>query len=188
MHHKIDWKGPIPVLKDIPLEIERKFLIKMPDLSSLQAASNAVWQIEQMYLQCFEKGEVRRIRRVTCAGKVQYFYTEKRHVSELSCEEREQKITAPEYEALQVQRCPGSQVIRKTRYRIAWDAHILEIDVYPFWQDRAILEVELGREDELFTLPAELQVYREVTGDIRYKNATLAFQIVTEPLDQLTKS
>lgn len=86
-------------MKDIPLEIERKFLIKMPDLSSLQAASHAVWQIEQMYLQCFEKGEVRRIRRVTCAGKVQYFYTEKRHVSELSCEEREQKITAPEYEA-----------------------------------------------------------------------------------------
>lgn len=175
-------------MKDIPLEIERKFLIKMPDLSFLQVASNAVWQIEQNYLQCFKKGEVRRIRRVTCAEKVQYFYTEKRHVSERSCEEREREITAQEYEALQVQRCSGSQVIRKTRYRIEWGTHILEIDVYPFWRDRAILEVELNREDELFTLPTELQVYREVTGDVRYKNAKLAFQIVTEPLQQLEKS
>ena len=151
-------------MKDIPLEIERKFLIKMPDLSSLQAASHAVWQIEQMYLQC-----LKREKYVGSAGshvreRCSIFIRKKRHVSELSCEEREQKITAPEYEALQVQRCPGSQVIRKTRYRIAWDAHILEIDVYPFWQDRAILEVELGREDELFTLPAELQVYGRLPG------------------------
>jgi len=48
------------------------------------------------------------------------------------------------------------------------------VDLYPFWQDQAVLEVELEQEDDLISIPPELTVLREVTGDAAYKNAVLA--------------
>ena len=48
------------------------------------------------------------------------------------------------------------------------------MDLYPFWQDQAVLEVELEQEDDLISIPPELTVLREVTGDAAYKNAVLA--------------
>ena len=61
---------------------------------------------------------------------------------------------------------------------------LLEVDLYPFWQDRAILEVELASEDETFALPDYLTVITEVTGDRRYKNVQLARSV---PYDELPK-
>ena len=60
--------------------------------------------------------------------------------------------------------------------------HTLEIDVFPFWADRAFCEVELSAEDERFTLPGWIEVVREVTDDPRYTNSALALSIPDEPL------
>ena len=51
----------------------------------------------------------------------------------------------------------------------------MEIDIYPFWDDRAVAEVEVGSEDEVVHLPDCIRVIREVTEDGRYKNASLAY-------------
>ena len=56
------------------------------------------------------------------------------------------------------------------------------MDVYPFWSDRAVLEVELESEDEAFDIPPFISVIKEVTGDKRYSNKALAKEIVTEEL------
>ena len=49
-----------------------------------------------------------------------------------------------------------------------------EIDIYPFWSDKAILEIELSDENAKIVFPKEIKVIKEVTDDDSFKNASLA--------------
>ena len=69
---------------------------------------------------------------------------------------------------------PSRRPIRKTRYCLTEGSRYYEIDVYPFWSDRAIVEVELADENETVTLPEKLKVIKEVTEDKNYRNSELA--------------
>ena len=64
--------------------------------------------------------------------------------------------------------------IRKTRYCLTYENQYFEIDVYPFWKDKAIVEIELSDEKAEILFPKELKVIKEVTEDASYKNAALA--------------
>ena len=48
------------------------------------------------------------------------------------------------------------------------------IDIYPMWQDKAILEVELSNELTPIDIPPEITVVKEVTNDLSYRNVNLA--------------
>ena len=69
---------------------------------------------------------------------------------------------------------PDCKPIRKTRYCLTYDNQYFEIDVYPFWDHQAIVEIELNNEDAEIRFPAELKVIKEVTEDDSFKNAALA--------------
>ena len=84
------------------------------------------------------------------------------------------QISREEYQDLLSQADPTKRVLEKTRYCLPYRGKLLEVDLYPFWQDQAVLEVELEHEDDLISIPEELTVLREVTGDMAYKNAVLA--------------
>ena len=47
-------------------------------------------------------------------------------------------------------------------------------NLFPFWSDRALCEIELSHEHAPVTLPPALKVIREVTDDAAYSNAALA--------------
>ena len=64
--------------------------------------------------------------------------------------------------------------IRKTRYCLIYENQYFEIDVYPFWQDKAIAEIELSDENAQVVFPEQIRVIKEVTEDEAYKNASLA--------------
>ena len=49
-----------------------------------------------------------------------------------------------------------------------------EIDIYPQKNRSCILETEIPSEECAVTLPGFLHVIREVTGDRRYTNASIA--------------
>ena len=89
-------------------------------------------------------------------------------------EEIEETITPAQYSALLAQADPARRPIEKTRYVLPHEGHVIEVDVYPFFADCAIAEVELCSQEEAFSLPACLRVIREVTNDPAYKNAALA--------------
>jgi CYTH domain-containing protein len=72
--------------------------------------------------------------------------------------------------------------IEKTRYCVPMGELTAEIDVFPFWSDRAFCEVELPHEDTPVTLPEWLDVVREVSADKRYTNLALAREIPMEEL------
>ena len=57
---------------------------------------------------------------------------------------------------------------------LAYEGKEFEIDVCPFWQDRAVMEIELADEAETVALPPEIEIIKEVTWDRRYTNAALA--------------
>ncbi len=163
--------------KNIPIEIEHKFLIARPEKDVLLAQPGVrVLEIEQVYLRS-RPGVTGRVRRMTEGGVVRYFRTEKRRISTMSAYEDEREITAEEYSHAVRTESLRRRVIRKTRYKIPYGGLICEIDVYPFWQDRAILEIEVESEQIVPKIPDFVTVLKDVTMDRRYKNASLAKEI-----------
>ncbi len=157
-----------------PYEIERKFLIEYPDVAWLEAQPNCHRvEIIQTYLTSPD-GEEIRVRQRGEGDQYMYFLTVKRKISELKREETERRITPEEYLSLLMQADTTRRQIRKSRFCMTYGQQYLEIDVYPFWSDKAILEVELPHEDTPVTLPEMFRVIREVTDDPAYKNAALA--------------
>ena len=163
-------------------EIERKYLIAMPDPDFLKSQPGcAIWEIEQIYLTALP-GETRRIRRVSEAGETLFYKTFKRRLTALTAEEQEGQISQADYEAYRNEADPDRRPILKTRFRIPYQNQILEIDLYPFWTDRAVLEIELDSEAQPTRIPTWLHVLKEVTADHRYKNVSLAQTVPNDPL------
>lgn len=164
-----------------PLEIERKFLIRMPDIATLTAQPGCrVLELVQTYLAA-PQGVTARVRQCREGARLTWWRTEKRRLSDKTAIENEAEIEETTYRAALATADPTRRPIEKRRYAIPYAGHILEIDVYPFWEDCAILEVELQSEDEAFALPPYLTLIREVTADRRYKNAQLAKHIPPDP-------
>ena len=79
-------------------------------------------------------------------------------------------------------RDPDLNVIKKTRWCIKEGELVLEIDVFPFWTDRAFLEIELENEEQEINIPSYVKIIKEVTKDKRYTNRALAKKIPNEDL------
>ena len=157
-----------------PLEIERKFLIEYPDVAWLESlpACRRV-EIIQTYLKTDGNEEI-RIRQRGSEGSYVYYETVKRAVTGLTRVETERRLTQEEYLSLLMQADTGKRQIRKTRYCLTYDSQYFEIDLFPFWQDKAIAEIELRDEATPIRFPKQLKLLREVTDDAAYKNAALA--------------
>ena len=157
-----------------PLEIERKFLIKYPDIRWLETqASCRKVDIIQTYLTANGDDEL-RIRQRGENGSYIYYKTLKRRISDTTRTEIEQRLSQEDYLRLLMEADPTKRPIRKTRYCLTYDNQYFEIDVYPFWSDKAIVEIELSDENAEIHLPKELKIIKEVTDDPSYQNAALA--------------
>lgn len=164
------------------IEIERKFLIEFPDIEILLNLNSCQTKnIEQTYLTSLN-GSSRRLRKMFTNGTETYIYTQKTRISEISCIEEEYEISREEYNKLFHQRNLDLKTIKKTRYCLPFKNHTIEIDIYPFWTDRAILEIELSDENEHFEIPDFLHIIKEVSQDKRYKNISLAREIISDQL------
>lgn len=173
---------PWELFANTHFEIERKFLIAYPDAEALQQIQGCrVKRFVQTYLTAPE-GESRRVREVREGKNASYIYTRKRRVSDLRYIEEENELTEAEYQRLLADADPDARPILKTRYAIPYKGHVLEIDLYDFWQDRATLEVELSFEDEAFEILPDIKIICEVTSDHRYKNVNLARNLPNDPL------
>ena len=164
-------------------EIERKYLIRYPDISTLLKQKGVEqWEIVQIYLTVSGPGETRRIRQVVSGGEIKYYKTFKKRLTDLANEEDEGEIDQLEYIHLCQEQQPGCKPVGKTRYRIPYEGHILEFDIYPFWDDRAILEIELEHENEGAAIPDYVQIIRDVSADPAYKNRSLAENVIYEEI------
>ena len=157
-----------------PLEIERKFLIEYPDLKWLESQPNCrKVDIIQTYLRSAPDEEI-RVRQRGADGSYAYYETIKRTVTGMKRVEIERRLSQKEYLKRLMDADTTRRQIRKTRYCLMYENQYFEIDVYPFWTDKAIAELELADEQQPITFSKELNVIREVTDDPAYKNAALA--------------
>lgn len=158
-----------------PMEIERKFLIRRPTqemLEGLECFSRT--HITQTYLVRKSAGTERRIRRRGSSREgYTFFYTEKTDITNGERIERERRISHSEYERFLTEADTSLNQIVKTRYCFFYESRCFELDIYPFSEEYAILEIELDHIEEEVVLP-ELDIIREVTEDKMYRNYMLA--------------
>ena len=166
-------------IESAPLEIERKYLIKKPQREALLAVPGCVVsEITQTYL--LNPEAVERVRKRVYADKTVYTHTLKKRISAMSAYEAENEIGPEEYGQLLLRRDPARNVIMKTRYALPCGSLVAEVDVYPFWQRQAVMEIELPSEDTPVSIPSCIALLREVTGNHAYSNNQLSLRIPDE--------
>ncbi len=157
-----------------PCEIERKFLVEYPDTQWLESIPTCQRvEIIQTYLKSAPDEEI-RVRQRGIDGNYIYYKTVKRKVSDIKRIEIEDRLSLEEYSRLLMEADTTKRQIRKTRYCLSFESQYFEIDIYPFWDDKAIMEIELSDENDGIVFPPEIKVIKEVTDDEEYKNASLA--------------
>jgi CYTH domain-containing protein len=162
------------------VEIERKFIIEMPDISALRTApDHTESRITQIYLES-ETGVTHRVRLREYADVTVATETKKIRIDSMSAVEDEREITLAEFEEKSREIARGTRPVCKTRHTLRHGAYVIEIDVYPEWQSTAILEVELPTRETRVELPPYIRVIREVTGDRKYSNASLSHAFPAE--------
>lgn len=158
------------------IEIERKYLILRPSEEELYALPECrITEIVQTYLITAENGALRRVRkRGTEQDGYTYYYTEKTDIAFGERIERERVVGESEYLRLLADADPERRPIEKRRCVFVHDGQLFELDIYPFSDRYASLEIELDDINAEVRLPEYITVIKDVTGDKRYDNCSLA--------------
>ena len=160
-----------------PYEIERKYIIDIPNIKELEKLPNCTKvDITQTYLKSDDDTE-RRVRARGIDGNYVYYLTEKRTINSLKRVEVERKLEPNEYIKLLMEADTNLKPIHKTRYCLTENNQYFEIDIYPQWDKQAIMEIELSSEDDIVKTPEFINIIKEVTEDENYKNYNMAHEM-----------
>lgn len=167
--------------KQLPLEIEKKFLIRKPDLEWIVKNTDVkVAKIAQTYLGLKKDGFGERVRKMTIDKVTKYYHTSKKSLSNMTRIEIENEISREKYYEY-MSRKGKRGTLDKIRYIISMNDLKYEIDVYPFWEETAILEIELKDEKQEYTIPDFIEVIGDVTGNRDYSNSSLVNKFYDKP-------
>lgn len=157
-----------------PYEIERKFLILKPDCKFLDSLPNCEKvNIVQTYLRSDDNEEI-RIRQRGINGSYTYSKTKKITINDVKRVEIETRLSQEEYiNELQYADPTRAQII-KDRYCLLYKNQYFEVDIYPFWDEYAICEIELTDINANIEIPEFFEVVKEVTNDLSYKNSFIS--------------
>ena len=158
----------------LPVEIERKFLIKKPNIEAISKLYPvAVCDIFQFWLQENSLNvDERRVRSYGIDNNYTYYYTEKKQYKEGRIE-IEERIYEKEFLRL----LPDMKSkLSKKRYCIVYNSQYIKLDIFSFEHDKAIVEVELSDITEEVNLPDVFEVIKEVTNDEKYLNKNIALR------------
>lgn len=160
--------------QSVPEVSKRKYLIAMPDADALVSSLNAVSiEMMQTYLVNSRPSVERRIRQQKNGSEYLYFYTEKRVGSDGTKWVTEKPVSEKEYISYLMECDASLHPVLKHKYRFTYEGIKMEIDIYPFSADKAVL-FTYGSAPSGVPLPPGINVIKEVTGDPEYKNRCLA--------------
>ncbi len=157
-------------------EIERKFLVANDDWRDLATSKTPM---RQAYIVTMNDRSVRVRTRNDASAQVTI------KIGQNSLVRDEFEYTIPIAEAEEMISLAVGNVIEKVRYTVEYNGFVWEIDAYEgAYLGLVIAEVELSDENDEPPLPD--WVGREVTGDRRYSNQSLATEkLETRLLDVL---
>ena len=160
-----------------PYLTKRKFLIDYPNIAELRAMPNCERvDIIQTYLKSPSGKEI-RIRQRGKDGHYIYFQKMERDPSGKEKIEIERRLDKDEYLKMLMDADTSMKQIRKTRYCLAYGIQYAEVDVFPFWTDKAILSVAIRDENDPLVIPENFNVIKEITGNAEYRNIAMAARI-----------
>jgi CYTH domain-containing protein len=164
--------------KNIPIETERKFLLKRLPKTVLTKHKHEVLNIVQYYFKINNIWQRFRISRNQKTLKTKYIHTIKGpQISVGSCHEDEKTITKKLFEKTYAQYKEHGFVIEKTRYVIKHKGFKFEIDFY-HGLCLVTMEVELPDINTPYEYPLGLseEIIYELTGIKQFSNQSLAFK------------
>jgi CYTH domain-containing protein len=148
----------------MPIEIERKFLVKSDAFKSLAYSSKHI-------VQGFLNKDPKRTVRIRI-NEDKAFLTVKGLSNDDGLSRFEWEKEIPVDEAKDLLKLCEQNLIEKKRYLVKHENHIIEVDeFYGRLKGLVIAEVELQSKTERFNIPAWFE--KEVTGDVRYYNSNL---------------
>ena len=168
----------------VDLEIERKFLVKLPqswaDFAELMDDVIDVKRIWQTYLTPKNGEPAARIRK-TVEGfknetKTVYHFNQKTPTKDTGVhQEKEHTITEKQYQDYLKQADPNKCEVSKTRFVFKYHDQIFELDLFRgHLKGLAILEIELNDKDDIVEIPEFLKVIKEITSEKKFNNFNLA--------------
>lgn len=163
----------------VPAEIERKFLIKKPSfetISGIKYISKA--NIFQTYLRTKDGAERRVRQRGTKETGYNFYVTEKKVIGPGARIENERLISRDEFIDLLIDADTRKHPVVKERYCFLYKNQYFEMDIYPFAESEAIMEIELNDISQKVELPDFIEIIKEVTDDPAYKNNSLADEFI----------
>ena len=150
--------------------LEKKYLISKPNIEQLLKNKHCrKVHIKQHYLIDDKKKEEEKIVLRRENNKNFYYNVNKKTKGKYR-----KTISADEYINKLEDENNKFYHIYKDRYYYVYDSRCIKIDIFPFWSDKAILEVDLLNDRENVKLPKCIKVIEDVTENINYKNYYLA--------------
>lgn len=86
----------------------------------------------------------------------------------------EKRLTKQEYEEKLKDADPERKQLHRTRYCLNEQNQYVEIDIYPFWDDKAILNIDSSQENDEVHIPSFVKVIEDVTNKKEYFNSELS--------------
>ncbi len=161
----------------IPIQIQRKFLIKTSSINDIpDNIPVTTCDIVQYYLKS-ENDFERKIRSIGINGNFSYTFTQKKDFRYGERIKLEEKISSKQFlKLLLEQRDISMDSINKKRMCLVYNSQYIQIDIFDFSQDIAIMELELTNMTQNIDIPACIEVIKEITYDSRYSNYNIAKQ------------
>jgi len=159
-----------------PVERFNKYLINIDEtlLNKLSNEANySSCHILQHYLKS-ENGYERRIRARERDGDVLYSYSEANYLSTNERIKTDRVLTERQYKDYSHQIDKDLNVTDKMRYSFIYNDVFFKLDVYNFDTSKGILSFESSSDHTSVKLPEYIEVIKDVTGDVNYKNYYLA--------------
>jgi CYTH domain-containing protein len=156
------------------MEIERKWLVPSLSLDVRQSMKECICdKIEQGYFYVSRKACDARLRKSQNGKNIHCFVTVKSTELGLSRSEFECPLPKPIFDALWP--LTGERRVQKKRYRIPYEGHTIELDVYEGkLKGLLVAEVEFELEKDAKAFVAPDWFGEDVTPDRRFKNRELA--------------
>lgn len=147
-----------------PYETKRKFLIKKPDLESLNRLSNCnKVKVIEIYL----NEENNQLSKLIQRGINSNYTYSKITINKDKNVETETRLTQDAYIEELINIDTSKKIIIKDRYCLTVNSIYYEIDIYDHLENTAICEVEITRNSE-FNFPSIIVILQDITDDEKY--------------------
>ena len=166
--YEINYKNRISELTNDNVEIEKKWLIDKEKIK-YDLSEAKVYEIEQTYINFSPEIRIRRV------NNTQFSFTLKNNMTNdgLIRDEIDFLIDEKQYNELKPKQVGNT--VYKTRYKLLKDGQVIAIDIFKGdLEGLAYMEIEFASIEEANSYKTPDWVIKDVTNDIRYKNASLS--------------